>query len=189
MVVVLSHAKSPHVIRTMRIPESLDKALREVAEQRNTSVNALVEASLTRLVEFDQYAEELDYGMVRKVFLVKGLEYLTQDEIREFARWSATELGSDTLRFYGAFPNAGSVIRTYESIISKYGRLYTFRHEVDGKDHTITLSHRMGKNWSIFFEENMKTIFKSLGIDLETERGANLVEAHFTEKPLGNSHR
>jgi len=175
------------VIRTVRIPETLDKGLRKLAEKRNTSVNALVEDSLTRLIEFDQYVEELDYGMVRKAFLVKGLEYLTEDEIREFGGWAATEIGSETLRFYGAYPNADSAIRTYESIISKYGRLYNFRHEVEGKDHTITLSHRMGKNWSIFFEENLKTIFGRLGIDLETERSANLVRGHFTEKPLGPS--
>ena len=187
MVVVVEHSKSPHVIRTVRIPETLDKALRKLAEERNTSVNALVESSLTRLIEFDQYAEELDYAMVRKTFLVRGLEYLTEDEIREFGRWAATELGAETLRFYGAFPNAGAVIHTYESIISKYGRLYNFRHEVDGTNHTITLSHRMGKNWSIFFEENMKTVFGRLGIDLATERSANLVRGHFTERAAGVS--
>ena len=182
MAVVVNQPKTPHVIRTVRIPEALDKALRKMAQVRNTSVNALVEGSLTRLVEFDQYMEELDYGMVRKVFLVKGLEYLSESEIREFARWAATELGSETLRFYDARPNAGSVIRVYESIISKYGRLYTFRHEMEGKNHTITLSHRMGKNWSIFFEENLKTIFSMLGVDLRTETSANFVRGTFVEK-------
>jgi hypothetical protein len=181
MVVVVGQTKSPHVIRTVRIPEALDRALRRVAEERNTSVNALVEASLTRLIEFDQFAEELDYGMVRKIFLVKGLEYLAEDEIREFGRWSANELGSETLRFYGASPDSGSVTRIYESIISKYGRLYAFRHEVEGRNHTIILSHRMGKNWSIFFEENLKTIFGRLGIELETETSANLVRGSFVE--------
>ena len=171
------------MIRTVRIPDSLDKALRKLAEERGESVNALDQAALTKLVEFDQYADELDYGMVRKVFLMKGLEYLTEGQIREFARWAAMELGEETLRFYGAFPNAGSVIHTYESIISKYGRLYTFRHEIEGRNHTITLSHRMGKKWSIFFEENMKTIFSRLGIDLETETSANLVKGRFEENP------
>ena len=184
---VASLSKSPHVIRSVRIPASLDKALRALAEEKNASVNALVEAALTKLIEFDQYAEELDYGSVRKIFLVKGLEYLTEDEIRELARWSAMELGAETLRFYGGYHNLDAVIHIYESIISKYGRLYTFRHEVEGKSHTITLSHRMGKNWSIFFEENLKTIFGRLGIDLETETSANLVRGRFVEKPPGSS--
>ena len=175
------------MIRTVRIPETLDKALRKLAEERGESVNALVEAALTKLIEFDQYAEELDYGMVRKVFLIKGLEYLSEDQVREFARWAASELGEETLRFYGAFPDAGSVIRTYESIISKYGRLYTFRHEIEGRNHTIILSHRMGKKWSIFFEENMKTIFGRLGVDLETETSANMVRGSFVESPQGST--
>jgi len=189
MVVVVDQSKSPHVIRTVRIPEALDRALRKVAEEKNTSVNALAEACLTRLIEFDQYADELDYAMVRKEFLIKGLEYLTEDEIREFGRWTAMEVGSETLRFYGASPNPGSVIHTYESIISKYGRLYNFRHEVEGKNHSITLSHKMGQKWSLFFEVNMKTIFGRVGIDLETEKSANLVKGRFVEIPPGGARR
>ena len=186
---VASQSKSPHVIRTLRIPESLDKALRKVAEEKNTSVNALVEACLTRLIEFDQYMEDLDYGMVRKVFLVKGLEYLTEDEIRELGRWAAMEAGSETLRFYNADGRVDSVLRIYESIISKYGRLYNFRHVMDGRNHTITLSHKMGKNWSIFFAENLKTIFGRIGITLETEISTNLVTGRFVEKQPGSTHR
>jgi len=182
MVASQSQSKSPHVIRSVRIPEELDKSIRKAAADRNESVNALVEACLTKFVEFDQYIDVLDYGAVRKVFLVKGLEYLSEDEIREFARWAAMELGSETLRFYNAYPKVNSVLHIYEHVIAKYGRLYTFRHEAEGKNHTIILSHRMGKNWSIFFEENLKTIFGRLGIDLETETSASLVRGRFAEK-------
>ena len=187
MVASQSQSKSPHVIRTVRIPEALDKAIRRLAEDRNESVNALVEACLIRFVEFDQYAEELDYGMVRKLFLVKGLDYLTEDEIRELARWSAMELGAETLRFYDAYPKVDAVLHIYEHVISKYGRLYKFHHEAEGKNHTILISHKMGKNWSTFFAENMKTIFGRLGIDLETETSSNLVRGHFVEKTPGNT--
>ena len=184
---VAARSKSPHVIRSMRIPATLDEALRKVAEKKNTSVNALVEASLMRLIEFDQYEEELDYGMVKKAFLVKMLEYLTEDEIRGLGRWAAMEPGSETLRFYNAYPRVDAVIRVYESIISKYGRLYNFRHEVEGRSHTIRLSHKMGKNWSIFFEENLKTIFGKLGIALETEISTNLVTGRFVVKSPGTA--
>jgi hypothetical protein len=177
-----SRSKSPHVIRSVRIPVSLDRAIRKVAEERNTSVNALVEASLTKLIEFDQYADELDYGTVRKVFLVKGLEFLTEDEIRDLGKWTAMESGSEMLEFYHGDSNLDSILHIFESIISKYGRLFTFRHEVEGRNHKITLSHKMGKKWSIFFEENLKTIFARLGISLQTEITTSLVRAQF-EKP------
>lgn len=166
----------------------MDAAIRRAAEEKNMSVNALVEACLAKFVEFDQHAEELDYGTVRKVFLVKGLEYLTEDEIRELGRWAAREVGSETLRFYNASDKLDSVLHIYESIMSKYGRLYTFRHEAEGKNYTITLSHKMGKNWSTFFEENLKTIFSRLGVDLESETSANLVKLRFVEKPRESTH-
>jgi len=179
---VANETNSLHVIRSVRIPKALDEALRKVAKEKNESVNAIVEACLTKFIEFDQYVDDLDYGMVRKAFLAKGLDYLAEEEIRELAKWSAMELGAETLRFYNAYPKVDAILHIYEHIISKYGRLYNFRHEVEGKTHTIFLSHRMGKNWSIFFEENLKTIFGRLGIDLETERSANLVRGRFVEK-------
>jgi len=37
----------------------------------------------------------------------------------------------------------------------------------------------MGKNWSIFFEENLKTIFGRLKIHLETETSTNLIRGRF----------
>ena len=175
--------RSPRVIRSMRIPAALDEALRQYAVRNKQSVNAIVEACLTKFIEFDQYLDVLDYGSVRKIFLVKGLEYLSENEIRELARWSAMELGAETLKFYDAYPKVDAVMHIYENVISKYGRLYNFRHETDGKNHTIIISHRMGKNWSIFFEENLKTIFSRLGIDLDTETSANLVRGRFVEKP------
>ena len=184
---VASQSKKPHVIRSVRIPTALDEAIRKYAEENNMSVNALVEACLTKFVEFDQYMDALDYGAVRKTFLVKGLEYLTEEEIRELARWAAMELGSETMSFYNAYPKVDAVLHIYEHIISKYGRLYNFRHEVEGKNHTIILSHKMGKNWSIFFEENLKTIFGRLGIDLETATSTNMVRGRFVEKSPGLS--
>ena len=79
-------------------------------------------------------------------------------------------------------PSLMLVLHIYESVISKYGKLYTFHHEVEGKNYTILLSHKMGTKWSIFFEENLKTIFGRLGIDLETESSTNLVRARFVVK-------
>jgi hypothetical protein len=184
---VESQPKTPHVIRSIRIPLAQDRALRALAEERKESVNALVEAALSKLIEFDQYADELDYGTVRKVFLARGMEYLTDDEVREFARWAANELGSETLRFYNAYPKVDAVLHIYESVISKYGKLYTFHHEVEGKNHTILLSHRMGRKWSIFFEENQKAIFGRLGIDLQTEISTNLVRGKFAVKSQGET--
>jgi hypothetical protein len=72
-------------------------------------------------------------------------------------------------------------------MMAMYGRLFAFRHESQGKRHTITLSHRMGKNWSMFLEENLKTIFARLGIVLQTEVTTNILKASFVEPPQNQS--
>jgi len=161
----------------------MDKALRKIAEERNTSVNALVEASMTRLIEFDQYADELEFVSVRKAMLVKGLEYFDEDEIRDFGKWAAMESGAELLEFFSVGPSLDSILHIFESVISKYGRLFTFHHESVGRSHTILLSHRLGKNWSIFFEANLKTILARIGYDPHTEVSTNFVKVQFVEKP------
>ena len=61
-----------HVIRTLRIPESLDEDLKAIAREQGTSVNAIAEAELTKFVEFDRFTEELEYKVVRKSWLTKA---------------------------------------------------------------------------------------------------------------------
>ena len=128
-----------------------------------------------------EYADELDFAMVREVFLVKGLEYLVEDEVRDPGRWAGTESAPEMLQFYNGLANVESVLNILEAMMAKYGRLFAFRHESQGKRRTITLNHRMGKNWSILLEENLKTIFARLGIGLQTEVTTNMVKASFVE--------
>ena len=175
----VSKPKVPHVIRTVRIPATMDKALQKIAKGKSTSVNALVEASLTKLIEFDQFADELEFASVRKVMLVKGLDYLSDDQVVEFGIWTAKESGSELLKFYHGDDDLDSVIQIMESVFSKYGRMFTFHHEIEGRTHTIMMTHRLSRKWSILFDANLKTVFARIGIDLRSEVGSTYVRAQF----------
>ena len=170
------------MIRTLRLPASMDDALRRIADERNSSVNALAEASLTRLIEFDQYADELEFVSVRKAFLAKGVEYLSDEEVRDFGKWTAMESGAEMLQFFRGDANIDSIIRIFETIIARYGKLFTFHHEVKGREHTITLAHKMGRKWSIFFDSNLRAVFSRVGISLKTEVSANFVRGRYVEE-------
>jgi len=157
----------------------MDEGLKKIAEERKSSVNALAEAALTRLIEFDQFADELEFVSVRKPFLIKGLDYLTDEEVRDFGKWTAMETGAEMLEFYHGDANLNAALHILESIISKYGKLFTFHHDIEGKSHTVTIAHRMGKKWSIFFDSNLKTIFSRVGVNLKTEVSTNFVRGRF----------
>jgi len=68
-----------------------------------------------------EYADELDFAMVREVFLVKGLEYLVEDEVRDPGRWAGTESAPEMLQFYNGLANVESVLYILEAIMAKYG--------------------------------------------------------------------
>ena len=181
-------------IRSLRISGELNARLRSLAEEKGESVNAIVEAELTKLVEYDKFTVEMAYTTVRKAWLSKLIEYLSEDEIREFGRWSATGPTSETVHFYRGTMNLDSILRTYEEIGAKYGKFFTFRHESLGRTHTIMLNHGMGMKWSIFLDANLKMIFKDiLELDIATQLSDNIIFGRFeapTEKPasVGATH-
>ena len=179
---MISESTKPHVIRTVRIPSSLDTELRKVARENKSSVNSIAEGALTKFVEFDQFSQDFDYVVVPKTLLVKAAQYLTQTQIKEFGEWAAKGPGSDTVQFYGKSKSLNAVLNTFEGIGARYSRLFAFHHETDGKDHTITLNHGMGMKWSLFYGANLKKIFKELlDMKIETQLTENVVVGHFSE--------
>jgi len=156
--------------------------LRALAKERGTSVNAIAEAELTKLIEFDRFADEMEYAVIRKAWLTKLIGYLDVGQIEEFGRWTGVGPSTETIRFYNGRVDLESVIRTYEEVGGKYSRFFKFRHERDDKRHTITLHHGMGRNWSVFYDASLKPVFPDvLGIDLATEVGDNLLIGRFEE--------
>jgi len=151
-----------------------------VAKKRGSSVNAIAEAELTKFLEFGVHSEVMDYAVVRKAFLTKLLDYLSEDEVRDFGQWSATDLAPETIRFYHGKLGLDSVLNSFERLGAKYSNFYAFRHESEGSAHTIVLSHGMGGKWSLFFEANLKKIFFDLGLSLETELSKNILIGRFT---------
>jgi len=181
---------SGNVIRTLRISCRLDEELRDLAEERGTSVNAIAEAELQKLVEFDRFADELEYTVVRKAWLTRLIAYLSEEEIREFGRWTGGGPGRESINFYQKRMDLDSVLKTYESIGSKYSRFFKFRHESDGAKHTIILNHGMGRNWSIYYDANLRKVFEDiLGFELVTELGDNIIIGRFETIPKPISER
>jgi hypothetical protein len=168
----------------MRIPTSLDEELRTIARERNTSVNALAESVLQKFVDFDRHTEELDYAVVPKSFLAKLVTYLSKEQATSLGEWSAKGPSSDAVHFYEKNVSLAAVLNTFEGIGSRYSRLFAFHHEVDGREHTITLNHGMGMKWSIFYDANLKKLFtEMLGVKIRTELTENLVTGHFEVPP------
>jgi len=167
-------------IRSLRISATLDRDLRELAKQRQTSVNSLAESALAKFVDFDSHTGEFDYVTVKKAFLAKVLEFLSDEEASELGGWAASGPGSETVRYYYPKADLDALLSTYRKIGGGYARMFTFRHEAEGSQHTIMVTHNMGMKWSLFYEANMKTLFeKALGVKLVTELSDNMVTARF----------
>ena len=169
----------PRVIRTLRIPSTLDLGLQELAQERNTSVNALAENALTRFFEFDRHEGELDHTALPRTLLVKAFDYLSDDEARDLGLRSDAVSMTEFVLLHLQGADLDAVLDAYQ-MRAKYTRAFKFHHSAEGQSHTILLNHNMGMRWSILFEVSSREVFhKLLGIDLQTELSGNLVIGRF----------
>ena len=170
----------PHVIRTLRIPSTLDLGLQKLAQERNSSVNALAENALTRFFEFDRHEDELDYTSIPRALLVKAFDYLSDDEVRDLGLRSDSVSMIEFVLLYHQEADLYAILNAYQ-MRAKYTGAFKFHHSSEGRYHTILLNHNMGVKWSVFFEASLREVFhKLLGIELKTEPSANFVIGRFT---------
>lgn len=148
------------VTRTLRLYEDVDQKLEEFARKQNLSVSAVTNHWLKRLVEWEILAERLNFVTVHSRLLVKFLDGLPDNLIREIAGWAA----KNTTERMNPFKAA-----TLETIVGNlefqgtYSRLYKIDWLFGDTQQKIVLTHEMGPKWSVFCENFLKQKLSDLG--------------------------
>lgn len=172
---------SSSVTRTIRIDRDIDEFLRQFGEKEGVSVNLLVNKAIRRLVEWDVYADK--FGLVTlPVSLVERLmNYLTLDEAREVGRWVGANLLSEFITFWFNEVTMSSVVVGFPRLQSRYGRAFQYEEHVKAGKWTIVLKHGSGAKWSAYYEELLRTAFKTLlKTEISVESTEDQVVARFS---------
>jgi hypothetical protein len=147
------------ITMTFRVNENLIKKMRDEAEDREISLNTLVNQIFKRYVEWGSYEPKVGMIPIAKPVVNQLFENISEDKIVEIA----TKVGRNTVKDIALFMkhkiDMDSFLEWFETRMKTASVEISHQILEDGnKMHSYIIRHDLGKNWSIFH----KTIFESI---------------------------
>src|SRR5712692_11252690 len=96
---------SKSVVRSLRLDEDVDKSLHKLASDEGISINSLVNRALRRYVVWDVNSSRFGGVTLAGASLTRIMNYLSDDEVREYAQWVADNSVRDFLLLRGGHPS------------------------------------------------------------------------------------
>ena len=160
---------------TFRLDSSVTDELQREADQKEISLNVLVNQALKRYEEWDRYESKIGMMPVPKVMLsslidksikiaknagIKDVEPY-RDEIIKSAAEIAFSIMKDSVLFMKKQYNLWVVLSVLEQYMKVSG--INSDHRIEGeRKHVFIIQHELGENWSLFTKELLKLIFENL---------------------------
>lgn len=177
-VTLKENSASPRKTRsiTFRLDTSVIDELQREADQKEISLNILVNQALKRYAEWDRYESRIGMMPVPKVMLsslidksvkiakdngIKDVES-HRDEIIKSAAEIAFSIMKDSVLFMKKQYNLWAVLSVLEEYMKVSGINSDHRLEGGGRKHVFIIKHELGENWSLFTRELFKLIFENL---------------------------
>jgi hypothetical protein len=177
---------------TFRLDSSVIDELQAEADNREISLNVLVNQVLKRYSEWDRYENKIGMMPVPKVILsslidkaisvakssgIKDVDRY-RDEIIKQAAQIAFGLMKDSVLFMKRQYNLWVVL----SVLEEYMKVSGIKadHKLEGsRKHVFIIQHELGENWSLFTKELLALIFQNLAnvrADINTTSNTTVAE-------------
>jgi hypothetical protein len=167
------------VVRSFRLDEDVDKSLHKYALQEGISINSLVNRALRRYVLWDVNASRFGGVTLAGPSLTKLISYLSDDQVREFARWAADNSVRDFITFFFGECNFQTFLKALK-LLADYGGHFEYEETTSGDVRTVVLKHGRGMKWSIHYEEWVRlSVERFLGMKVEIGKTENQVIFRF----------
>lgn len=160
---------------TFRLDSSVIDELQSEADNKEISLNVLVNQVLKRYSEWDRFENKIGMMPVPKVILsslidkaistakasgIKDIERY-RDEIIKQAAQQAFALMKDSVLFMKRQYNLWVVL----SVLEEYMKVSGIKadHRLEGsRKHVFVIQHELGEHWSLFTKELLALIFQNL---------------------------
>jgi hypothetical protein len=160
---------------TFRLDSKVVDELQTEADNREISLNVLVNQVLKRYAEWDRYENRIGMMPVPRVILsnlidkaisvakssgIKDVEHY-RDQIIKQAAELAFSLMKDSVLFMKRQYNLWVVL----SVLEEYMKVSGIKadHKIEGsRKHVFIIQHELGENWSLFTKELLELIFQKL---------------------------
>ena len=154
------------ITRTIRIENRYDAILREEAEKRGYSVNALMDRILKRYTAFHRFHEgQMILSFSNQIFF-KFFDKLDDDEIEEIAKSVGIENLQENLMMRGLSLNTESIIWFIGQLLGEYNGWFRCDVTNENQRTRLYLRHSFGLKWSNFLKQYLSSVFNE-ALDIE----------------------
>jgi hypothetical protein len=160
---------------TFRVDSAVIDEMQAEADNREISLNVLVNQVLKRYTEWDRYENKVGMMPVPKAMLLtiidksiavakeEGIKDIAgyRDQIIKHAAQMAFDIMKDTVLFMKKKYNLWVVLDVLEEYMKVSG--IQADHRIEGsRNHVFVVQHDLGENWSLFTKELLGLIFEKL---------------------------
>lgn len=171
----MSHVKTRSI--TFRLDSSIVENLQREADQREISLNVLVNQILRKYTKWDTFEPKIGMMPVPKIILstcfnkaimVANEVGMTQDDIESNRRKmikSAAEISFNLIRDSALLMKRTYNLWTVLEILQEYMKVSDMKadHRIEaGNTHVFVIQHELGENWSLFTKDLLNMIFENL---------------------------
>ncbi len=111
--------------------------------------------------------------------LTRIMNYLSDDQVRDFAQWAAENSVRDFVTFFFGEFSLQTLLKGLK-LLADYGGHFTYEESTSGRVKTVVLKHGRGIKWSIHYGEWVGlSVEKLLGMKVETEKTESQVIFRF----------
>ncbi|MCI4355393.1 MAG: hypothetical protein L3K06_08535 [Thermoplasmata archaeon] len=135
------------VLRSIRIRREIQQTLERDAASKGISVNALMNAILTRYVEWDRFTEKFGSVTIAKTGYLAMFEAIPDEEIDRLGDLVGGSNPRDMTLFW--FKKLGlDAFLQYLNLVARYGRTIEYEVERQGSEVTLLIRQEFGARHS-----------------------------------------
>lgn len=159
---------------TFRLDSLVIDELQAEADNREISLNVLVNQVLKRYSEWDRYETKIGMMPVPKIILSslidKAIAVAKSSRIRDIERYRDEIIKQAAQLAFGLMKDAVLFMkRQYNlwvvlAVLEEYMKVSGIKadHKLEGSRKHIVIQHELGENWSLFTKELLALIFQNL---------------------------
>ncbi|MDG6995677.1 MAG: hypothetical protein JRN52_07125 [Nitrososphaerota archaeon] len=159
------------VIRTLRVDDDIDAALREEADRTGVSVNVIASQVLRKWTDFNRFVDRYNILQISRQIFFLVIQESSEENLQKIAERSGKKLPSMLFELVSRPVNMDTVSKFYlKQVLSRYEKWYEYESCVKSGSEKFILRHDLGPKWSLFLKEFIHSGLKScLDVDVKID--------------------
>jgi hypothetical protein len=145
---------APRLIRSFSIDPNVLKKLGSAADNKGTSINALVNSILEQYVQHDLESESHGHISLSSKVFKEMLTEMDEATLIAMARKLGPDMGEETIMYNSLPMNFDTFLKLVRGLLCTHAKWASCKDSAKGN--MIMLWHKLGKKWSVFLAEYLR---------------------------------